>query len=399
MDAEDLAVLGVGDDFDEAFVRVEDGGLGVASEWELANFYFMAFLLGDGFTHADGADLWFGVGCAGDAIARDRFGVFACDVRGGDCSTHGAGVCKLGQASDDVSDGEDAGFVCLHPLIRVDEAALDFDLCLVDAYVVGARCAADGDEDLFSFLYFRLAVALGEGDLYAGLRLFNLFDLRGDMHVDTALLVLAQELLADVGIFCRDDAVEHLDDGDFCVEALHDGSELHTNGAGADADERLGEILHAENLDVGEDLVAGFVAGNHARVGTGGEHDLLRFDLLLLAFVVDVDGMHAVFGGAGEASVAGDDGDLVFLHQVVEAAHMLVDDALLAREYLCPVDGGFVEAVDAVLGAVLGVVEDLCGKQQGFGGHAAYVEAGAAELVACFNERSLEAVLRGADGA
>jgi hypothetical protein len=45
VDAEDLAILGVGDDLDEAVVRVDDGGLGVAGEGELADFDFVALFL------------------------------------------------------------------------------------------------------------------------------------------------------------------------------------------------------------------------------------------------------------------------------------------------------------------------------------------------------------------
>ena len=55
VDAENLAVLGVGDDLDEAVVRVEDGGLGVADEGELADLDLVALLLGLRLGQADAA--------------------------------------------------------------------------------------------------------------------------------------------------------------------------------------------------------------------------------------------------------------------------------------------------------------------------------------------------------
>ena len=63
VDAEDLAVLGVGDDFDEAIVAADDGGLGVADEGELADFDLVALFFGLRFGQADDADLRLGSRC------------------------------------------------------------------------------------------------------------------------------------------------------------------------------------------------------------------------------------------------------------------------------------------------------------------------------------------------
>ena len=68
------------------------------------------------------------------------------------------------------------------------------------------------------------------------------------------------------------------EDRDLGAEAAEDGGELDADGAGADDDERLGHRVEREDLDVGEDGVVGPVAGEHAGVGAGGEHDVLRFD-------------------------------------------------------------------------------------------------------------------------
>ena len=53
VDAEDLSVFGVGDDFDEAIVAADDGGLGVSGEGKFADLDLEAFLFGLGFSKAD----------------------------------------------------------------------------------------------------------------------------------------------------------------------------------------------------------------------------------------------------------------------------------------------------------------------------------------------------------
>ena len=101
------------------------------------------------------------VGAGGDAVAVDRAGVFAGDAGRCDDAGHGADVRELRQAGDDVADGVDAGLGGLHPLVDHDEAAVELDIGLVEADVVGARRAADGDQNLFGFLDLLLAVGVG----------------------------------------------------------------------------------------------------------------------------------------------------------------------------------------------------------------------------------------------
>ena len=96
--------------------------------------------------------------------------------------------------------------------------------------------------------------------------------------------------------------------------------------------------------------------------------------------------------------MAWEDGDLVFLHQEDEALGMLVDDALLALLDGVPVELAFAEAFDAVLHRMLQVVIDFGIEQQGLGGDAAPVQAGAAELAFFFNQRDFQAILAGANG-
>ena len=82
--------------------------------------------------------------------------------------------------------------------------------------------------------------------------------------------------------------------------------------------------------------------------------------------------MHAVLSRAGEASVAVDDGDLVLLHQVVEALDVFSDDLVFARRDGFPVELTACRGLDAVVLGVLQVVVDLGVKEQRLGGDAAH---------------------------
>ena len=79
---------------------------------------------------------------------------------------------------------------------------------------------------------------------------------------------------------------------------------------------------------------------------------------------------------------------------------MLHDDVVLALEHVRPVECGRGDAIDAIaFDACFKWSQIFGGKQHGLGGDAAPVEAGAAKLVGLFDERDLEAKLRGANRA
>ena len=77
---------------------------------------------------------------------------------------------------------------------------------------------------------------------------------------------------------------------------------------------------------------------------------------------------------------------------------MLGDDPVFAVEDGLPVDGDVAHAFDAVLGGVFQVVIDLGVEEQGLGGNAAPVQAGAAQLLFPLDQGDLQPVLPGADG-
>ena len=95
MDAQNLAVLRIGDDFYKAIVRIDDGGFGVAHERELADLHLLTLLFGLDFCEADATDLRVAVGAAGNAIFPNRQGVFARQFARYNDATHRANVSEL----------------------------------------------------------------------------------------------------------------------------------------------------------------------------------------------------------------------------------------------------------------------------------------------------------------
>ena len=103
-----------------------------------------------------------------------------------------------------------------------------------------------------------------------------------------------------------------------------------------------------------------------------------------------------VLTGTDFVSFAGaaNERDFVLLDQVLQTAHVLVDDGLLALQHLRPVHGAVANDIDAVHGGFVGVVEDFCGMQHCLRWDTAYMEAGTTKLVAHFNQGNFQSVLR-----
>ena len=246
-------------------------------------------------------------------------------------------------AHGDVADGVDAGLGGSHVFVGFDEAALDFDFGLLDADVFGARGAADCDQHLVGFQLLLLAIH-GEGHGDAVFGALDGFDLGVYEAVDPALAVHAGQFLGDVLVLDGHVARQHLEDGDVGAERLVNAGELDPDGPGADHDERLGNVVKAENFDVGEDAVVGREAGQDTCDGACRENDVLGADGGLAVLALDFDGVDAILGRAGELAVAGDHRDFVLLHQELQTLGVLVDDALLAL-----LDGAPVQRDGAVM--------------------------------------------------
>ena len=87
VDAENLAVVGVGDNLDEAFVLADDAGARVRSEGELADFDVVSGFAGFGFGEAYAADFGMAIRGAGDVFRVDRLAGFARDFRDRDSAS------------------------------------------------------------------------------------------------------------------------------------------------------------------------------------------------------------------------------------------------------------------------------------------------------------------------
>src|SRR5581483_6616545 len=141
VDTENLAVVGVTHDFDEALVLADDAGAAVGGEGEFPDFQVVPRFTGLGLREAYAADFGMAVGGSGNAFAVDRLAWFARDLR--DCyqAFHGPDVRQLRRAQHDVADRVDARFVRALPRIDFDELAFRLDFGFFEADVLRARLA------------------------------------------------------------------------------------------------------------------------------------------------------------------------------------------------------------------------------------------------------------------
>src|SRR5215831_4142039 len=255
----------------------------------------------------------------------------------------------LGKASNDVTDGVDAGFGGFSSFVHFYESAVDFDPRLFNTGVGNAWSAADRDEDFLGFLLDGFAGARGPGDLDTSFRLFDLLNLRAGVDVDAALLEDTGELFGDLFVLEGHDTRQEFDQRHLGAEAAEDRGEFNTDGAGADYDERFGHLRNGENLDVGEDAAVRLQTEDGLGVRARREDHVLRFDLRFCSVGSrEIDGVDAVFSAAGQAAIAGDHGDLVLLHQKAEALGVFFDDGGLALLDGIPVERAAVYVADTI---------------------------------------------------
>src|ERR1700722_1597608 len=298
------------------------------------------------------------IGGAGDVFRINRLAGLAGDFRDGDDGFHGADVRQLRTAEHDVADSVDAWVGSLHPGIGFDETAVGLDFGAFEADVFGAGLAADGDQDFFGF-DFLLGTGDGDGDRDSGFRFFYFVDFGAGVEVDAALAVDASEFFGDFFVFDGNQARQHFDDGHFAVKRAVDRGELHAYCSSADDDQGFWKVFQAEDFDVGENAVTGFETRKHAGFGAGGENYVFRFQVGGFVVVDDLDGEHAVLGGAGHFSVTLDRIHFIFLHQEFEAFGVLGDDFRFAVLDGSPVQLARVHAFDAEFFGVFEVIPEF----------------------------------------
>ncbi len=288
------------------------------------------------------------------------------------------------EGGDEVTDGGDGRDVGPHVLVDEDEAAVHRDAVLLVAQALRDRSAADGDEqDLGLEL-----LAVGEGDLDAVLGVLGLLEEGAQVELDAPLAEGALQELGAVLVLDRDQVLEALDDGDLGTEGLPRGGELDADDAAAQHDRGLRHAVEREGVVRGDDPVAvDLQARQRLRHGAGGEQDVAALD----ALTVDIDG-----GGGGEPALALDVGDLAGGDQTLQALVQTGDHLVLVLVHARHVDA-LEGRLDAELLALAGLVGDLARVEQGLGGDAAVVQAGAAKLV-LLDQGDVQAQLSPAQG-
>ena len=293
----------------------------------------------------------------------------------------------------DVTDGEDVRHIGAHVVVDRDRAALGKrNARVLETEAGDLGCEADRHEHLAPDDLTRLAVfaGVGHGDRVAVVD--NRLDLGRGEDLDAVVLVLLGDLFRHVGIFVRQRAIEEFDDRDLDAVVRQHVREFHADCAGADDDDRLGQLARHDLLFERDDVFAQLHAGQEPHGRTGGDDR-----------VIEGDGVGAAVGeghrdgvGIGERAAAAVLGDLVLLHHEVDALDAAVGNAAAA------VEGGTKVEVHIARHTECGclMVEDVRKfgvAQERLRRNAADVQTHAAPIL-LFDDRDLEAELGGANG-
>src|SRR5690606_32339282 len=163
-----------------------------------------------------------------------------------------------------------------------------------------------------------------------------------ELELDAALAERALELLADRLVFVRNEVGERLDDGDLGAPRAPHARELDADDTAAEHGDLLGHEVEGECTLGGDDAAAELEARKRARVGAGGENNVLAGD----ALPIDLDGV-----GRDELALTGDHGDAARFDESAEALELARHDLFAVLR-----DRGDVDAAkcrgDPVVGGV-----------------------------------------------
>src|SRR4051812_22501816 len=371
---QDFAIVGIGDDLDEAFVLTDDGSARVCCEGEFSDLDVVAGLFCFHFSQTDAADFRMAVGCVGDVLRIDRLALFPRNFGNSNNAFHCTDVCQLRRSEDDVADGVHSGLGSLHPAIGFDETAIGLDFCPLQTEVLGAGFASDGNQDFLGLDFLRFAID-AKNYVHACLALLDLVDLRAGVESDAALTIDACQFLGNFLVFDGNKPRQHFDERDFRAEGTEDRGELDANGSSADYDQGLRDFLQRQDLNVGQDILASLEAGKHAGFRSTAENHVFRLYLTGFAVGGDVDGQHAILRGTRQLAIAAYGLYFVLLHQKLETLGMLGHDLRFAFLDGWPVQLAGVYAFDAEFLGVFQVVPKFGIEQQGFGRYATHMQA------------------------
>ena len=216
------------------------------------------------------------------------------------------------------------------------------------------------------------------------------------MELEALLLEQTLELLGDLAVHARQDAIEEFDDDDFGAQPTPDRAELKADDAGADDDQllrRRGEVERAGRGD--DDLLVDLDARQTRDVRAGGDDDVLGFNQGLAA----VGALDRDLPGGGDAGLALDPFDFVLLEQKGHAVDVGGDGIVLVLRHRDHVERRRVHDNAERRHPVSGFLEHLGSIEQRLRRDAADVEAGPAQRLALLDDGDLHAELRRADRA
>ena len=286
------------------------------------------------------------------------------DVCRGDLR-HAVGGVRQEGASGDVADGPHVGQVGAHRVVD-DDAAVDLEAGLFGAPAHRRGTAANGHEDhvgLDTLLFLALGVV--DGAPVEGLD--------AAAQLEGHVLHGGAGLGGQVVVHERQDLGSHLDDGHLRTQGGVQGGELDTDDAAADDREAggdLGQGQDARGVDQRR-IVLGAGQRGHGRLGARGDDDVVR------GVGRALDG-HATGGVEVASSV--DDGDARLTLGGCNARDQALNDLIFPGLHLRPVNGN-AAGVHTELAGFLGVQVVLRAVEQGLGGDAAHVQAGAAQVL------------------
>ena len=339
-------------------------------------------------TEAGGDDLGLGETDGGDGHR-----VEAAVVAGDDLGDHLAlGRALVGQHgfAGQVADGPDVAHGGGATIVNLHERPGHGHAHILQTPALGARLAADGDEDLVGLELEGGTVLRRDVEL----ALFERPGFRTEVKFDAVLLQPFGDRIGQGLVIERQQAVGHFDDGDLGPQFAEGDAELQPDIAAADHDQLAGHLVQRQGLGRGDDVAAELQEGQFDRLGAGGEDDVFGRDGDLA-----LGGFHRAGLGVGEVGPALDDLDLRLLQQGGDAGVQLADDAVLPCRGLGQVDGGFRgrDAEGAAGGGLADRLEFRGGVDDGLGRNAADVQAGPAEAVAAIDQNGVEAQLAATD--
>src|SRR5690606_14772843 len=130
------------------------------------------------------------------------------------------------------------------------------------------------------------------------------------------------DLLGHIGVLVGQRAVQEFHDPHIHAVVAQDVAELHPDGAGADDQDRTGQIAGEDLLLVGDDIAAQRGTRQQFGLGAGGDDDIVEGDRLRTALAE----FHRDGVGIGERPLTVVFGDLVLLHQEMDALDPAVRD-------------------------------------------------------------------------